>query len=372
MQRALGASAARLCGASRRSRGGAGASREATSGVGGAPNFPQLLESWTAVPVTRSLVQLGVPDAVPVEGHVEVATVAESVGADAEMLRRALRYVSCFAVFAEDARGRFGHTATSLELRQGGALHNKVLHRASAEMVMPYIDGFQRLLKDPSKSAFKHLNGEDYFTEWLPRHPDSEVLFGEFMSEASAPLIPLVLESFPWPHEGTIVDVGGGNGHVLRALLQKFPRLSGVLFDLPSTIATAKSHWPAGDIMHSHRVSFSPGDFFTALDVKADVYLIKRILHDWDDLRCTRLLANIHRSAHPGSRLVVIDMLVPEDMPNEYHVAKFFDIHMAAGYGGRERTASQMRAVAEAAGWHLQDILPVGSSPFACFVLQHR
>lgn len=316
------------------------------------------------------MVELGVPDAVPKVGLAEVKEVAEKVGADPEMLHRAVRYVTGFGVFEEHADGKMSHTEISLKLCKGGALRNKVLFRASRESVLPYIDGFTRALKDPTKSGFEHAFGEDYLMKWLPKHSDSEVLFGEYMSEASSAQIPAILDAYPWPTEGTIADIGGGNGHLLRALLTKSPKTSGVLFDLPSAIANAEFHWPEGDVMRSERVTFVGGDFFVAVDVDADVYVIKWILHDWDDSKCTTLLSNIHVRAKSGAVVVIIDMLVPDDLPNTYHVSKFFDMHMAAGFGGKERTASQMKTIADSAGWAMAEVRRVGVSPFSCCVLR--
>mmetsp|Transcript_29844 Transcript_29844/g.80811 ORF Transcript_29844/g.80811 Transcript_29844/m.80811 type:complete len:360 (-) Transcript_29844:270-1349(-) len=336
------------------------------------PMLPELLDIWTVVPVTRSLVELGVPDAIPEEGAVDVKTVAERVGLDPEMLYRAIRFVAGAGVFEESGDGRVSHAEVSLKLRTGGGLRNKILVRAAAENVMMYADGFASVLKDPSQSAFRHLFKEDYFAEWLPRHPGSEATFGKYMSDASAAQIPSILAAYPWPQHGVIADVAGGNGHLLRALVTEHPGTTGVLFDLPSTIATARTHWPQDDVMHSARVAFQPGDFFESVDVSADVYVLKWILHDWVDDRCTAILSNIRAAAKADSVLMVIDMLMPEDMPSKFHIAKFYDIHMAAGFGGKERTRSQMRTIAEAAGWELQEVRPVGKSPFACFVLQQK
>jgi len=333
-------------------------------------SFPQLLDSWTVVPIARSLVKLGVPDAVPEDGAADLQEVAVQIGADPEMLRRAIVYVAGFGVFKEDVDGKVSHTDVSLQLRIGGALHKKVLYRASHEIVLPYVDGFTRVLQDPTKSAFEHLFEEDYFTQWLPKHPESEALFSEYMSEATSAQTPLILGAYPWPHQGVVADIGGGNGHLLRALMSKASEISGVLFDLPSTIATAKKFWPDGDVMHSGRVSYIAGNFFDSVNVTADVYVLKWILHDWSDEKSITILSNIGKSADASSVVIVIDMLVPDDMPNSYHITKFFDMHMAAGYGGKERSASQMASLAKAAGWVLGEILPVGKSPFACFALK--
>lgn len=326
----------------------------------------QLLDCWTVVPVTRALVKLGVPDAVPVRGFVRLDAVAASIGAETQMLKRSIRYVAGFGVFEEHPDDQISHTETSLRLREGGSLRNKVLYRASAEMVMPYVEGFESLLRDSSKSAFEHLHNQDYFTEWLSQRPASEGLFAQYMTEASSLQLPAILECCPWPNSGTVADIGGGNGHLLQALLRRHPGVSGVLFDLSSTASRAEHLWP-GDLRG--RTTFASGDFFQAVDVSADVYVLKWILHDWRDDRCVQLLSNIGRSAHAGSAVIIIDMLVPEDLPNQYHISKFYDVHMAAGYGGKERTLLQFAALASAAGWVLAETKQIVGTPFSCLVL---
>eukprot|EP00913_Durusdinium_trenchii_P002473 g2285.t1 len=194
-------------------------------------------------------------------------------------------------------------------------------------------------------------------------------LFGQYMSEATSAMMGLIEDAFPWPRSGVIADIGGGNGHLLRALLQK-GAAQGVLFDLPSVIETSRQHWPDGDLMRGSSVTYMPGSFLEAVPVKADIYVLKWILHDWSDADCIRILSNLQASAPKESQVVVIDMLVPEDQPNQYHVAKFFDVHMAIGYGGKERTVAEMRSLAKASGFVMVEVLPVGRSPFACFVLK--
>lgn len=122
--------------------------------------------------------------------------------------------------------------------------------------------------------------------------------------------------------------------------------------------------------MRGSSVTYMPGSFLEAVPVKADIYVLKWILHDWSDADCIRILSNLQASAPKESQVVVIDMLVPEDQPNQYHVAKFFDVHMAIGYGGKERTVAEMRSLAKASGFVMVEVLPVGRSPFACFVLK--
>eukprot|EP00811_Abedinium_folium_P002152 NODE_11973_length_1254_cov_4.232476.p1 GENE.NODE_11973_length_1254_cov_4.232476~~NODE_11973_length_1254_cov_4.232476.p1 ORF type:complete len:375 (+),score=99.73 NODE_11973_length_1254_cov_4.232476:68-1126(+) len=333
--------------------------------------LPLLLDAWSVVPVTRSLVLINVPDALPPDCEVNIATVAATVGADAGVLARAIRYVAGFGVFEECGDGAIRHTATSRELCSGGTLRHKLLYRASMESMGPYIDGFRQVLQDPSKSAFEHVHGEDFFMSWLPRHPETEAVFGQYMSDVSRTQIPAILEAYPWPDKSTIADVGGGNGHLLRALLLKLPDAKGVLFDRPQTIANARAHWPETDVMRSDRVILQDGDFFAGVDVDADIYVLKWILHDWADRHCLTILESLRAASRKGrgGKVIVIDMLVPEE-PNTYHMTKSLDVHMAVIFGGRERTASQMRGLAEAAGWTLAEVLSVGQTPFSCFVLE--
>lgn len=332
--------------------------------------FPLLLDAWTVVPVTRALVQLGVPDAVEVSGSTSIDALAAKVGADPDMLYRSLRYVSSFGVFTEGPDRTISHSETSLSLRVGAALHHKTLYRCSDEMVMTYIQGFTAVLKDPSKSAFEHVHGEDYFTSWLPRHPESEALFGKYMSASCGQLLPVFADCCPWPHEGVVADIGGGNGHLLEAVLRKREKVSGVLFDLPLTISSAKSHWPPDSVMHTERLSFAPGDFFSDLHVVADVYVLKWILHDWADDRCVTILSNIRAAAKESSIVLVIDMQMPEGSDNSFNIVKCFDIHMATGYGGKERTRSQLENIALAAGWSVRTQTQLASTLFFCTELR--
>ena len=152
-----------------------------------------------------------------------------------------------------------------------------------------------------------------------------------------------------------VVDVGGGQGVLLAAVLRAHPHLRGVLFDQPAVVAGAAPVLRAAGV--ADRCEVVGGDFFAAVPAGGDVYLLSRILHDWDDARATALLRVLHRAARPGARLVVVErVLPPGDAP---HPGKLIDLTMLVMLGGRERTEAEFRALLAGAGFSLTRVVPL-------------
>ena len=126
----------------------------------------------------------------------------------------------------------------------------------------------------------------------------------------------------------TWCDVGGGHGHMMCAFLDVYAGLSGTVLDLPEVIAEKSQLW-ATKLGLEERCRYLPGDMFKQVPIKADVYSLKMILHDWNDSECAQILQNIRRAAKPGGRVFIIEHVVPG--PNQPHFSKLFDIHMMCG-----------------------------------------
>ena len=150
------------------------------------------------------------------------------------------------------------------------------------------------------------------------------------------------LESVGWSGDETIVDVGGGNGSLLLALLERHPQMRGIVFDLPETVRD--------DAAFGERCAFVAGDFFDRVPA-GDVYLLSTILHDWDDDSAVRILRTIRAAAKPGTRLVLLEGTLQEG--NEPDGAKWLDLLMLALFGGRERDETQWRALLDAGGFDI-------------------
>jgi len=262
-----------------------------------------------------------------------VEALALEVGADPDTLHRILRALASDGVFAEDEPGVFGNTEVSELLRRGDGwddfahLFGDVWLRAIGE-----------LEATSGKPPFPRIFGTDFWS-WLAEHPDERASFDRAMLEGWERRVERLAE-LDWRGDEVVVDVGGGNGSLLVALLGRHPGQRGVVFDLPET---NRDEAALGD-----RIEFVSGDFFERVP-PGDVYVLSTILHDWDDERAAAILRTIRRSAAPDARLLALDSVVPPG--NEPHGAKWLDLLMLTLFDGRERDEAQWRALLAAAGF---------------------
>lgn len=204
-------------------------------------------------------------------------------------------------------------------------------------------------------AAFRHAHGAGLF-DYLSEHPDEFLSFQALMSGQSRLQIPAVLAAYDFTSAHTVVDVGGGQGALLAALLAACPTARGVLFDVPEVVARS------GAVLASvvPRCDVVPGDFFNAVPAGADTYVLKLVLHDWDDARAARILRNVRDVIIPGGHLIIIETVMPPG--NEYHHAKFLDMNMLVlAEGGRERTEGEYRKLLNEAGFSLARVVPTAS-----------
>ena len=273
--------------------------------------------------------ELRVADALA-SGPRAVEEVAREAGADPDTLCRFLRALASDGVFSEDEPGVFRNTAASELLRGDGwsdfaHLFGGVWHRAIAE-----------LDASSGNSVFPSTFGTDFWA-WLAEHPEERAAFDRAMEQGKERRIER-LAGVDWRGDETVVDVGGGNGSLLRELLGRHPDLRGIVFDLPETVRDASTF---GD-----RCTFVAGDFFESVPA-GDVYVLSTILHDWDDERAAAILRTIRAHAPAGTRVLVIDAVVQPG--NDPQGAKWLDLLMLTLAGGRERDEAQWRALLDRA-----------------------
>jgi hypothetical protein len=275
--------------------------------------------------------ELRVADALA-DGPRPVAEIAREVGAEADTLHRFLRALASDGVFAEDEPGVFRNTVTSELLRTSGwddfaHFFGGIWHRAAAEL-----DATTRA------PVFPGMVGTDFWS-WLAAHPDERAAFDRAMEQGKDQRV----ERFApveWRGDETVVDVGGGNGSLLAALLQRQPGLRGIVFDLPETVRD--------DANFGDRMEFAAGNFFESVP-PGDVYVLSTILHDWDDEHCVAILRTIRTSAPDDARLLVLDSVVQPG--NDPDGAKWLDLLMLALFAGRERDETQWRTLLEGTGF---------------------
>lgn len=272
----------------------------------------------------------GVAEAL-LDGPRSVDELAAGSGADPDVLYRVLRALASEGIFVEVEPRVFANTEASAALTEDGW------------------DAFARLFGGPWLQAVAALdtNGEasfpgvfgDEFWSWLREHPEERALFDRAMEQGWQGRIER-LDAVGFRGDETVVDVGGGNGSLLRALLERHPELRGLVLDLPETVRDEAAF---GD-----RLTFVEGSFFDEVP-PGDVFVLSTILHDWPDEEARRILETVRAAATPGSRLVLIEAVVQPG--NEPSGAKWLDLLMLVIAGGRERTEAQWRVLLESAGW---------------------
>ena len=294
-----------------------------------------------AVVASRALhvvADLGVADHIAGE-PVSAGELAERCGADRDALDRVLRLLATMGVF-EAVDGGFGHTPASELLRSDHPMSMR---------------GFPRMMNLPGMAAtFAHL---DYAVRtgapavekvhpgglwgYLQERPDEAVIFGQAMQARAMADIAAILGAYDFARFTTIADIGGGPGHLLRAVLEAAPAAHGVLFDLPDVVA-------ALDFEHE-RLTSQGGDFFADPLPRADAYVLMEVLHDWADAECLAILSAIRRAAKAGATVLVIENVLAEGRPDPR--GRTLDIVMLAVTGGRERTVSELSALLQPAGF---------------------
>jgi hypothetical protein len=285
---------------------------------------------------------LGVADALD-ESPRTAAELAAAVDADPDALGRVLRLLSAHGFFAT-AGDTFRHTPASWLLRTD---HPQSL-RAFARMI-----GSSFNWATFGKLAYTVRTGRPAAEQVVPgghwayfaEHPEDAAIFNAAMEGKAHGQVAGVLAAYDFSGLGRIADVGGGRGHLLRAILDATPAANGVLFDLPHVIAESAD-------VASERLTLQPGDFFRDALPVCDAYLLMEVIHDWGDAESVVILQAVRRAAPAHARLLLIEQMVPED-PGP-HWAKTLDILMLALLGGRQRTRQEYVALFDRAGFSLQ------------------
>jgi len=299
--------------------------------------------------------RLGIADTLA-KGPKTPAAVAEQVGAHAPFVHRVLRTLASIGVFAETANGRFRLTPTAATLRSGvpGSLRDFALM-----MVDDYNwAAWGALLHGVQTGAvpFEHVHGLPAFA-YLSAHPDKERTFAASMASISGAENGAVARAYDFRGVGRLVDVGGAHGHLLATILRRHRKLRGVLYDQPQVVAGADASGFIAGL--EDRIDVQGGDFFASVPVGADAYIMKYVIHDWDDARCVRILRLCRDAMAPGGRVLVVENVVaPGNRPGW---AKLLDINMMVCVTGRERTKVEFRDLLARAGLALRRVVPTAS-----------
>jgi O-methyltransferase len=322
------------------------------------PPGPSVLElitsGWVAQGV-YTVTKLGIIEALR-DGPQTADAIAQSVGADPDAVYRVMRMLASRGVFTSKGNRRFALAP------MGKAL------LADAPVSMR---GYALFVGDPlhwehwgqlsasvrtGKCAIEEVRGKPTF-EWLEDVPELAAVFNDGMTSVSKMETPTVVAAYDFAQFGTIVDVGGGHGLLLSSILQQARTSSGILFDADSVVASAPAVLePAGV---SNRCTAVGGSFFESVPAGGDAYVLKHIIHDWDDEQSVQILRNIRTAMNPGAKVLIVEAVVPDD--DREHLSKLLDLEMLVAVTGRERTEAEYAELLRQAGLrHTRTVGTVG------------
>ena len=299
--------------------------------------------------------RLGIPDLLE-DGPRSAPDLAGDTRTDPRSLYRLLRALSGLGVFTETQDGRFGLTPLSETLRSGapGSLRGMALLYGDGWMWQAYGAMFYSV--STGLPAFERVHGQSFY-EYQELHPAAAAIFDGAMTSFSGLESAAVLLEYDFSSTRSIVDVGGGRGALLAAILNAHSGARGVVFDRPELADGAAELLRRAGI--ADRCDFVAGDFFDGVPGGGDVYIMKSVLHNWDDGSSLSILRNCRDAMGPDARLLVVERVVPDgDEPSE---AKLFDVNMLVTTGGLERTRWEYAALFERAGFELTRIVPTNS-----------
>ncbi len=295
--------------------------------------------------------ELGIADQLS-DGPRSVEQIAQAVDAHAPSLRRILRLLVKHDIFGEDEEGRLRLTPISRWMQTDAPSSLKDFLRFDSETLW---NAYGNLLHTATtgEPSFNHLNGFDFF-QYLTDNPEAAMRADRSQRSLSEVEEKLVAGAYDFSPYGTVVDVGGGRGGMLAEILKAHEGPRGILIDQPYVVSQAERLEGLRD-----RCEVIAGDFFDAVPEGGDVYLLKRVLHDWDDEPCLRILKKIHGAMADTGRLLVIEGVI--DAADPESLVKECDVVIMTFLGGRVRNRGEFADLFEAAGFKLTTITPVTS-----------
>jgi O-methyltransferase/methyltransferase family protein len=294
------------------------------------------------------------------QGPKSVAQLAAESGVKEEPLYRVLRALAAAGVFEEQTPKTFALTPVAEVLCRDakGSMYNMVRWFA-ARLHFELFPEMMHSLKT-GETVVEKVYGVSCF-EYLEKNKEISDIFNDAMTDFSAVVIPAALEAYDFGclNGKTLIDIAGGHGKVLTEILLKYPAVHGKLFDLEHVVGGAKPRIESLGL--AARCSVCSGDFFKEVP-RADAYIMKNIIHDWDDAKATTILKNIHRASPADARVILLECVI--DPGNAPSAGKWLDLEMLLIPGGKERTEEEYKALFAGAGFRVTKFVPTKSPMF--------
>ncbi len=285
------------------------------------------------------------------DGPQTAEALAKLTGTQPQALFRLLRALASVEIFEEGADGRFGLTPMAECLLDVHGSQRAVAIMMGDEHYRSWGDLLYSV--QTGMPGFDHIYGKPIF-EWLAEHPEDAKIFDAAMTGFHGPETQAMIQAYDYTGINTLVDVGGGNGTVISAVLKHNPTMKGILYDLPNVVERAKKS--LADAGLASRCQTVAGSFFESAPPGGDAYQMRHIIHDWTDEQCHTILTHIRKVIPKTGKLLVIEMVVKPR--NEPQMAKWLDLNMMVIPGGRERTEAEYREMYAKAGFELTRVVP--------------
>ena len=305
--------------------------------------------------VITELARLRVADLVA-DGPLSASELATRTATCPDAMSRTMRAAVAMGFFARDAEGGFANNRLSGGLRTDDtySVRSFAEYFGSSSNMSAWLD-FRGTLRT-GRSAFDRVHGKSIWA-WFEEHPEEREMFAECMMTMTLAQAPGIAAAYPWSEIHTLCDVGGGRGTLVSELLVQHPHLTATLCDARGVLELARPLLAEREV--GSRVRYSPGSFFEPLPVGADAYVMKNVLHDWNDERCLAILRNCRASMRRGQKLLVIEALVDE-VPDAFSsLGALADLQMmVVCEGGRERSRTDYERLLSACGFRMGRVIP--------------
>ncbi len=341
---------------------------EATSDLTLRRRMGELVQGYQVSAALGAVARLGVADALA-DGPLTVDELARRVGADAPSLKRLVRALADVGLFASVTDDRVELAPLGQLLRADAAGSARGAALAATEEWRWRAYGHVTHSVRTGEAAFRPAHGCGLW-EYLDGHPGAAQWFNDVMSRVSSVYAAALARCYDFAGIGQLVDVGGGHGELMLAVLQAHPHMHGVVYDLPSVIEGANRRLAASTV--SERCETVAGDFFSGVPAGGDAYVLSWILHDWDDESAVRILRNCRNVVPDNGRLLVIEMIVPApgdtQSPTSAEITRLVreaDLDMLVVTGGRERSLAEYNELLSAADLQVSRIVTLDSLPWS-------
>ena len=261
-------------------------------------------------------------------------------------LLRLMRVLTGHRIFVNKGRGVFCNNKLSAALMEDRHSMKYFVRHHLGDNNWVFVGDLEKSVRT-GQNAIRQRTGMEPF-DFLKEHPEKSVLFNRAMTDSNEMSLPLFLAAFPFKHFKKIIDVGGGQGYMISAIASRNPGTHCTVFDMPHVVVQALENFKRFGV--EDRCSIAEGDFFTSVPEGGDLYIMKNILHDWDDETSVKILKNINSAMHAHSRLLIIESLIEDN--NDSSFGKILDLQMLIGTtGGRERTREEFEFLFNASGF---------------------